>query len=347
MNFRVDRWSAAALRSSLLALTTVGTLLLASCGGGNGNENQSVKFAAERLIVFGDESSLLLPPSTPTAIDARKYSINGFTANTTPVDSVRDCLVNPIWVQFLAFKYGLVFAECNPNGAAVTAQMRATYGAKVADVVAGLDAFFAAGGSVGKRDLITIMVGTHDILELYDSVSTGTLTEAAVLAEADRRGELLAQQFDRLTNKNNTGGRAIYVPVPDLSESPFGLGAEATRPERVRLLKAISESFNNALRANVTNNGRSIGLLNAFQRFRNIVRAVDDGDNPFGFVNVTEAACTTALPDCTTLTLQPANGSIEAADEFTWLWADSTRLSAGGQDVLGRDGIDLLDNLPF
>ena len=347
MNFRVDRWSGAALRSSLVAVTMAGTLLLASCGGGNGNENQSVKFSAERLIVFGDESSLLLPPSAPTAIDARKYSINGFTADTTPANSVRDCLVNPIWVQFLAFKYGLSFAECNPSNLAVTAQMRASNGAKVADVVAAIDAFVAAGGTFGKRDLITIMVGTHDILELYNSVSTASLTEAAALSEAERRGELLADQFDRITNKNNTAGRAIYVPVPDLSESPFGIGAEAGRTERVRLLKAVSESFNNSLRAKVTNNGRSIGLLNAFQRFRNIVRAVDDGDEPFGFINATEAACTAALPDCTTLTMQPANGNIAAADEFTWLWADGIHLSAGGQQVLAEDAVDLLDNLPF
>lgn len=347
MNFRLDRWSAAALRSCVLAVTAASSLLLASCGGGNGNENQSVKFSAQRLFVYGDESSLLLPPSTPTALDARKYSTIGFTANTTPANSVRDCLVNPIWVQYVAFKYGLVFAECNPNGAAVTAQMRATYGAKVADVVAALDAFFAAGGSLGKRDLVTVMVGTHDILELYGSVSTGALTEAAALAEAKRRGELLAVQIDRLTNKSNTAGRAIYVPVPDLSESPFGIGVEAGRTERVRLLKVVSESFNNALRAKVTNNGRSIGLLNAFQRFRNIVRAVDDGDTPFDFVNATQAACTTALPDCTTLTLQPANGTTEAANEFTWVWADDLRLGAGAHDVLGRDAIDLLDTLPF
>ncbi|MFM9916431.1 MAG: hypothetical protein ACKVOX_11535 [Rhizobacter sp.] len=347
MNFRVDRWSAAALRSSLLAVTMAGTLLLASCGGGNGNENQSVKFKAARLIVFGDESSLLLPSSTPTAIDGRKYAINGFTPSTTPANSTPDCFVNSLWVQFIAAKYGLVFAECNPNGTAATAQMKATYGAKVADVVAALDAFFAAGGSLGKLDLVTIMVGSHDIIELYDSVSTAAQTEAAVLAEADRRGQLLASQFDRLTNKNNTAGRALYVPVPDLSESPFGLGDVASRPERVRLLKAISESFNNALRAKITNNGRSIGLLNAFQRFRNIVRAVDDGDNPFNFVNVTAAACTVALPDCTSLTLQPASGSVEAATDLTWLWADGTHLSAGGQDVLGGDANDLLDTLPF
>ncbi len=341
MNFRADRWNASALRGSLLAVTLAAVLLLASCGGGNGNENQSVKFSATRLIVFGDETSLLLPPSSPTAIDARKYSINGFTADTTPVDSVRDCLVNPIWVQFLAFKYGLVFAECNPGGLAVTAQMRATLGAKVADVVSAIDAFVAAGGSFGKRDLVTVLVGTHDILELYSSVSTGALTEAAALDEGARRGQLLADQFDRITNESNTAGRALYVPVVDLSESPFGIGAEAGRTERVRLLKRISEAFNNELRAKITNNGRSIGLVDAFQLFRNIVAAVEDGDTPSGFVNVTSIACATALPDCSRLTLQPS------ASEFDWLWADATHLSAGGHELLARRAVDITENNPF
>lgn len=341
MNFRVDRWSATALRSSLVAVTMAGTLLIAACGGGNGNENQSVKFSATRLIVFGDEASLLLPPSTPTALDSRKYGINGFTADTTPANSVPDCRVNAMWVQFLAAKYGLVFGECNPNGFPVTAQMRASYGAKVADSVAAIDSFFAAGGTLGKRDLITVMVGTHDILELYDSVSTGALTEAAAKTEAERRGQLLADQFDRLTNDDNTAGRALYVPVPDLSETPFGIGAEAGRTERIRLLKALSESFNNELRAKITNNGRSIGLVDAFQLFRNVVRSVDDGDTPDGFVNATDAACTVALPDCSTLTLQ------SGADALTWIWADGIHLSAGGHELLADRALDITDNNPF
>lgn len=347
MNFRIDRWHATLLRSSLLAVTVAGTLLLASCGGGNGNENQSTKFEAQRLFVFGDESNLLLPPSSPTAIDAKKYTVNGFTPGTTPADTVPDCRVDLLWVQYVAAKYGLVFAECNPSGATVTAQMRATVGAKVADVVAALNTFFA-GDSFGKRDLVTIMVGANDILELYDRVTNSAnpapLSEAAALAAAESRGRLLADQYDRITNDNNTGGRALYVPIPDLGESPFGIG----NAERVRLLKALSGAFNDELRVAITNNGRSIGLLNAYQRFHNIIRAVlNDGDDPFGLINVTGAACTTALPDCTTLTLQPANGSIPAATAFAWLWADGTHLSPGGQRVLGEDALDLLDNLPF
>lgn len=353
MNFRIDRWRATVLRSSLLALTVAGTLLLASCGGGNGNENQSVKFEARRLFVFGDESNLLLTPSSPTAIDARKYSINGFTAGTTPANSVPDCFVNVLWVQYVAAKYGLVFAECNPTGATVTAQMRAAVGAKVGDVVTSLNTFFNGGGSFGKKDLVTIMVGTNDILELYDRVTNSAnpapLTASAALAEAERRGRLLADQFDRITNDDNTGGRALYVPVPDLGESAFGIAEEPGIDLEDRLLHRISAAFNDELRVAITNNGRSIGLLNAYERFHNIIRAVDDGDDPFGLINVTGAAClsTSPLPDCTTLTLKAANGSIPAATAFTWLWADGTHLSPGGHRVLGEDALDLLDTLPF
>ena len=96
MNFRVDRWSARALRSSLVTLTTVSALLLTSCGGRGGQSSQTNRFNPTRMIVFGDESSLLLPGSSPTAINGLKYTNNGFSPNTATID----CRANPIWVQF-------------------------------------------------------------------------------------------------------------------------------------------------------------------------------------------------------------------------------------------------------
>ncbi|MDL2337355.1 MAG: hypothetical protein QFE16_05890 [Pseudomonadota bacterium] len=347
MNFRIDRWSATALRSSLVAVTVVGTLLLTSCGG-SGSENQSVTFQATRLIVFGDETSLLLPPSSPTALDARKYSVNGFTPNTTPVNSVPDCRANQLWVQYLSSRYGLIFGECNPNGAPVTAQMRAAYGARVDDLVRALDTFLAT-STFGSKDLVTVMVGTHDVFELYDSLSTGALTEAAAVIEAQRRGRLLAAQVDRIVKSDNSGGRVLYVPVPDVSQSPFAVSTangltDAQRTERVRLLTLISRSFNDKLRGTITNNGRSIGLVDAFQLFRNVINNAKAND----YANVTDAACTTAVvTDCTSLTLQPANGTVNAATDFTWLWADDRHLSAGGQELLGNRADSIVRNNPF
>eukprot|EP01035_Chromulina_nebulosa_P058438 gene58438-80023_t len=156
MNFRVDRWSAMALRSSLVILTTVGALLLSSCGGG-GQSSQSKRFKPTRMFVFGDEASLLLPPTTTNGIDSRKYTNNGVVTGTTVPQNI-DCGVNPLWVQKLALEYGLVFAECNPGGFTPTAFMRAVAGGKVAST------------TPVPTDMITMMVGTHDILEMYDSV---------------------------------------------------------------------------------------------------------------------------------------------------------------------------------
>lgn len=336
MNFRVDRWSATALRRSGVALATVVALLLASCGG-SGSSSQSEQFSPTRIIVFGDEQSLLLPPSSPTAVDAGKYAIRGFNA------SVIDCRVNPVWVQRLASEFDLVFPECNPDGLTATGQMRATVGAKVADAIVQIDTFLAS-SSFGRRDLVTVMVGTHDIIELADAVANSTLTEGAAVIEAERRASLLADQFDRITNTDNTRGRALYVPVPDVGESPYGLAGGS---ERVRILKEISEAFNNELRGNVPVNGRSIGLVNAFQIFRNVVRLVDDGDTPAGFVNATEEACTVSILSCTTNTTRAPADVGDGPTEFSWVWAKDFYLSAGGQSLLGEEAIDIATDNPF
>jgi hypothetical protein len=314
-----------------VALTALATLLLASCGGGS-----KTNYVATQMFVLGDESSLLVPGSGGTAIDAKKYSVNGYTAGTT----TPDCNVNPLWVQTLARQYGLVFAHCNPTNAPVTVQMLANSGAKVADVVSAIDALPGGGTGLTKTDLVTILVGANDILELYASIASASITEDAGVAEAVRRGEVLAAQFDRVTKSDNSAGRALYVPIPDLGDTPYGR-ADSTRQ---RILKRLSERFNATLRSKITNNGRSIGLVDAYQLFQNIVTSTNKG----GFANVTQAACTTgSVLDCTTNTLQPASGSVAAATATSWLWADDRYLSPGGQTLLGNQAASIARNNPF
>ena len=335
MNFRVDRWSAA-------ALIMVGALLLSSCGG-SGVSGQSRRFHPTRMIVFGDEASLLLTPSTATATDALKYTNNGFNPFTTPLNTQIDCRANLLWVQALAIEFNLRFRECNPDGLPATGQMLATAGAKVADVVSAIDTFLAS-NSVGRTDLVTLMVGTNDIVELYTSVTTSAVTEAAALAEAERRAELVAAQVSRLTdNQNNTRARVIYATVPDVSDTPFAIAEPTGRAERVRLLKALSERFNDRLRGQVPVNGRSIGSLNAFQLLRNIVQLVENGDTPTGIANVKDAACTNvgSVLGCNTTTLRAG------ATDTNYLWASGVYFSAGTHVYLGNQAVDLATNLPF
>lgn len=337
MNFRVDRWSARALRSSLVTLTAVSALLLSSCGGG-GQSSQTQRFDPTRMIVFGDESSLLLPGSSPTATDGRRYTNSEFTPDTTTVD----CRSNPLWVQFLATEYGLVFAECNPGNLTPTVQMRATAGGKVADVVAAVDAFLAStpGNQPVPTDLITMMVGTNDVLELYDSVITSALTQAAAVAEIERRGQLLAAQINRLTNDSNTLGRVMYATVPRVSLTPFGRSQSV---DNRSLLQLLTDSFNDSMRRDVRINGRSLGFLNASQTFTNIVDLVEDDDSdPNGITNVSDKVCTTVSAlDCTPNTL------VSGGTFNNYLWADDKRFGYAGHFFIGDDAVNLATSLPW
>lgn len=339
MNCRVDRWSAVALRSSLVILTTVGALLLSSCGG-SGQSSQSKRFKATRMIVFGDESSLLVRQTPSTDTNSLKYTNNGFTPGTTALD----CQANQLWVQELAFQYSLEFAECNPLGVTTpTALMRATAGGKVADVVAAVDAFLAStpGNKAVPTDLITIMVGTNDILELYNSVTSSALTQAAALTEIKHRADLLAAQVDRLTNNDNTLGRVMYSTVPEVGLTPFGLSPSADPA----FLNLLTNSFNNELRLKVLDNGRSRGFLNAAQYFRNIVDSVNSNSNnqPNGFVNVKVPVCQDPvnLFLCTPATL------VSGATATDHLWAGNINFSEGAHLLLGTLAVDLATSLPW
>jgi hypothetical protein len=341
MNFRVDRWSAAALRSSLVILTTVGALLLSSCGGG-GQSSQTKRFKPTRMIVFGDESSLLLPPSTPNGIDARKYTNNGFDQAT---NSTLDCSENRLWVQSLALEYSLVFAECNPAAATPTAQMRATAGGKVADVVTAVDAFLAStpGNKPVPTDLITMMAGTNDVLELYDRVTNSAnpapLLQGAAVAEIQRRAELLAAQINRLINLDNTLGRVMYSTIPEVNLTPFGRRQSSTGQS---LLQLLTNTFNDRFRGKITINGRSVGFLDTANQFINVVRDVDRGGQPNGIINDRDPVCgVQPVLSCTPSTL------VTGATVSNYLWADDTRFSYAAHNFIGVDAVDLARSLPW
>src|SRR4051794_7480576 len=106
MTLKLERWRRAlAVGSGVLV-----ALWLASCGGGD----QVEKFVPNRVIAFGDETSVMDDTLNPG--NGRKYSVNG-TVSTT--DQTIDCRKNPLWIQYVASNYGLVFPQCNPQPNAV------------------------------------------------------------------------------------------------------------------------------------------------------------------------------------------------------------------------------------
>ena len=95
------------------------------------------------------------------------------------------------------------------------------------------------------------------------------------------------------------------------------------------------------MRATIVNDGRRIGLVLLDEYIQSVVAVVNGG----GFTNVVNVVCDTTkaptLPECTSLTL------VSGGSASTWLWADTTHLSSGGQQALGSLASQRAANNPF
>jgi len=295
--------------------------LVAACGG---STTQQEPFYAERVFAFGDETSVL---TGSPAGNGLKYSINGLDD-----DGNVDCRLNPIWVQAVASLYGFVPAECNPNGLEPKAYIFAEAGARVDDVTRQVErAALLVDRRFGDKDLTTVLAGANDILELYARYPDES--RDALLDQARARGVQLARAVNALVA---LGARVVVSDLPSMGLTPFALKERAlhTDTDRARLLTDLTTAFNEQLGVNILLDGRYIGLVQADLQFRAI------SDNP-GTLNVTEGACTVAVPLCSTDTLVPGAGA------FTHLWADDTRMSSFGQSQLATLAIDRASRNPF
>lgn len=324
--FGVSGWAASWRSVGRLAALGGAAALLGACGGGQ----QLVAFAPQRIIALGDEISVVTDAG-------RKYTVNALQADNVSID----CFANPNWVQYIANSYGLVFPQCNPSSvSAPRSRILAAPGAKVADLTAQINQQLA-NDSISGTDLVTVLVGANDVLEQYRAYPTISAADATANVEA--AGAALAVQVNRIAA---TGGKVVLAKVLDLGQTPFGLAEQAnnTDIDRSAFLTNLAARFNAALRVNILNDGRKIGLVQSDERIQTIVHF----PGSFGFVNVTQAAClsTVVAPNCTASTLG-TDSSGAAADANTWLWADNLNLSAGGQSRLGEVGLAVARNNPF
>lgn len=297
--------------------------LVAGCGG-----SQVQEFDAARLVVFGDEMSTIEG-------DGRKYTVNGLN---TAVPPALDCRVNPVWVQSVANGTGLVFAECNPDAKPVTAFVQAAAGARTADVTAALAAHAGA-----SRDLLTVAVGLHDVLDAYGLYTGSNLADLETSLEAS--GKALAEAVNAVVRLG--GPVALVSTVPDVGVTPWALAAETAQPGSKAVLTQLTEAFNRGLRQNIVNDGRRIGLVDGFDQ----VRAMVTSPGSYGLTNVVAPSCANAaaypatspaaLLDCTTATL--ATG----ASATQWLWADRLRLGPTGHARLANVANSRLRSNPF
>jgi hypothetical protein len=299
------------LRRVALAMTTA--LLLASCGGGD----QVEPFVPTRILAFGDEYSVI------DGQTGAKYTIN-FQADAM---SATDCTQLPIWTQVLASHYGLPFPACKGTATTTSSLILAQPDADVATVVQQIDNFLSNGQDhFSATDLVTVMAGLHDILALQGKI-TATYTQANAEADARVAGAALAAQVNRIAE---AGGKVIIATVPRVGYTPQGRANAAA-------LNAITDQFNEALRLNLINDGRRIGLVLADQNIRTVVEAAT--------INVTDPACNDPTPSnvtsCTSLTL------VTGATAITHLWADNLHLSPVGHANIGSLAVARATRNPF
>ncbi len=299
--------------ASLVLLTWAA--LLSSCGGGT---SQIQAFVPSRLIAFGDESSVITPAG-------HKYTINAFG----PDASTLDCNASPIWTQVVAAAYGFGFAECPLSTGLEKAYVRARAEARVEDFALQVDAQVGAGGFL-ETDLVTVLVGANDVMDLYRQYPSKTRDE--VIALARQRGEMVAAQVNRLVK---LGAKVVVSTVPDLGLSPYG---QAQGTAGAALLSDLVFAMNGRIRVNILNDGRYIGLVLADEFIQTAVKA----PAYFGLTDASTAACRTPLPECTTNDL-----SNQALAKEAWLWASDRWLGTGGHRQLGTLALARARGNPF
>lgn len=309
----------------LAVAAALGLGLLAGCGGGTSQVNE---FVPERLLVFGDELSVITP-------DGHKY-----TTNTVDDNGLYLCKSGPIWVQFVAAQYGLTFAECNPDAIGnPQAKMLATVGANT-DGLADQVRQFSTGDSVRPTDLATVLVGMNDVLEAYEAFPTES--EEVLVARVRAAGTRVATQVNDLTS---AGARVLISTIPDMGVTPFAKTEDMEFGDaRSRLLSLLSREFNTALSLSLINDGSKIGLLLLDDTLAAMVRV----PGAYGLRDVTTPVCldSAPLPDCTNQTLIAGSGDYTPSGS-NHLWADAYRPTTAMHAILGAQAVRRATSNPF
>ncbi len=310
-----------------LALVAVCAGLLHACGG---STSQVSKFLPQRILAFGDELNYLTN-------DGHKYSVNALKT-----DKTLDCETSPIWVQYMALKlYGMDFSQCVGSGVNNGAFNLATVGSRVDDFSSQV-ASYTSGSGFQSSDLVTILVGLHDVMDLYH-LYDGT-NRADLVAQAEAKG---AQLGDATLRVVGTGARVIISTIPDMGLTPYAVQQKAdVGDDRPEVLSAMTDAFNKGMRLKFVNlDGSQLGLLMA----DDLVRGAVAHPSVYGMSNATQAVCTTALPNCTidTVVSEAATTTNATSSSNAYLWADELHPGATFHTQLGVQAVNRVNSLPF
>ena len=311
--------------------------LLTACGGGT---EQVQKFQPLRLIVFGDENSLI---ENDANNDGAKYSINDRSPATGK------CLALPTFVQLVASHYGFVFEQCNPNTVSPQAFIRALRLARVDDPSTGLAQQIANQGGLNSRDMVSVMIGSNDIIEVYERTQAG-LSNNDAISEIRRRGGHVADQVNAILG---TGARALIFTVPNLASSPYGVKANSINPGASALLGSLTFEFNAFLRTRINAaafDGRNYGLVLA----DDIVAAMVKQPTSYLSAPAVTSAAACVIPDganaddvASALLSCDVSNLVSGAAFNSHLWASDRHLGPNAHARIGAQAVARAVNNPF
>jgi outer membrane lipase/esterase len=311
-------------------------LLLSSCGGGT---EQVTPFEPTRYIVFGDEMSVL----TKDSPQGRKYTVNAVDS-----DGALNCAASGsnqpslLWTQILGNAFNFVFEECNPSARTVNAFIYAQPGATSADFVAQVAQARVVHGAFGCNDMMSVLIGANDVIDLYEKVYLAdptSSTATAVTNELTARGARLGRAIAELTANN--GPNILVSTIQLINQTPYGLQQTIDRPglDVSNVLNNFSTAFNTALRVNIPNDGSRWGLV----ELDALINAGVRNPGNFGLTNWTQAVCAVDLPNCDNV----AADLVTNGNAISWLWASDRWIGWKAHANLGSFARQRAQGNPF
>jgi outer membrane lipase/esterase len=310
--------------------------LLASCGGGT---DQVDPFEPTRYMAFGDAMSVITKPG-PQGL---KYAVNAVDSDGNP-----DCTISSsnqpslLWTQILGNTFNFVFEECNPSGRTKFGDIFAKPDARSADFVMQVAEARLKYGEFGCKDLMSVLIGVNDVIDLYETVYLADPTPStanAVASELSARGTRLGQAIAALTANN--GPNFIVSTIPRINQTPYGRQQAALWPALnvPNVLSQFSDAFNTALRTAIPNDGSRWGLV----ELDAIVNAAINNPDSYDLDNVRDAVCAKELPNCNNV----VGDLVPGGNAETWLWASDRWIGWRAHSRLGNFSRTRAQDNPF
>ena len=307
-----------------------------SCGGGS---EQDSDFEPTRFIALGDETSSIL--DIDGNFNGHKFSVNGTVVGDRPrsIAATTRSGSRP-WPWPSAIR--LPDVQPGRLGGVRPAEPDPRHRRRARGRPRGADRRPAGRSDFRDGDLVTVLVGANDVLLQYAQYPS--LSEVQLTANVEAAGREVARQVNRLAEG---GAKVLVSTIPDVGYSPFALAEKASHidTDRQLLIQRLVVAFNTAMKLELINDGKRIGLVLLDEAVRQTVNF----PGSYGITNPIIPVCDLSKsqlippfdPRLHQVHPDPRTGGSTA------LWADDLHLSSRAQLMLGNLAASRARNNPF